>query len=386
MSRMNLPLMMSAYASLFALGLGDNARGPLFPEILETFGVSNALGAWMFAGSSLAGAVGARMSRFWLARFTRVKTLNLTLLGMGFGMTAMSVAPTFAIFIIAAAANGYCWGLMGVLQNAIVSTASSDGHRSRALGGLHAMYGLSSLLAPLIVIAVARAGGSWRATLGLLGVSGFAIFAFNHIRFRGAEHGALAHPHRRPATASPPLGVSLWLAGGIAMYVVCEILVSSRLAQFQRLEHGATLEESSAITAAFFLALLTGRLLTAAFPLREGTRTALLACLAATAAALALGLAGRTWWLAASGLTMGPIYPLAVALFGREFGEGIDGLMSWVLTIQGCLVASMHGAVGWVTDAAGIRAAMTIGPAALVVSFAMLGLYGTVFRRHAARI
>jgi FHS family glucose/mannose:H+ symporter-like MFS transporter len=51
-----------AFLSLFLLGLADNIRGPLFPEILQFFFVSSSKGSWSFATTSGAAFVGSFIS------------------------------------------------------------------------------------------------------------------------------------------------------------------------------------------------------------------------------------------------------------------------------------------------------------------------------------
>ena len=47
------PLILISFASLFVFGISDNIRGPLFPEILKEFNISDSMGSLMFALSSL---------------------------------------------------------------------------------------------------------------------------------------------------------------------------------------------------------------------------------------------------------------------------------------------------------------------------------------------
>lgn len=383
---MNRVLILCAYLSLFALGFADNVRGPLFPEILGAFGLSNSVGSLMWVLSSLGGAAGGWSCRWILRRFTRVKALNFSTALMGIGLFVIASAPTFPVVILGSILTGWAMGLTGVLQNAFVSMSTRDETRSRVLGGLHAMYGISSFLAPLGVAVIAMLGGGWRWALVGAGTCVILTAVGSHLRFHGAEHGSFSHVHKIPSRAPVSTKTSVWWALALGSYVAAEVLVESRLALFARLETGASLESSSLMVTVFFVCLLASRLLTAAWPVRGNPLGPLLFCLFASAGLVLAGLTWGPWALAVSGFAMGPIYPLSVAFLGREFGEGIDSVMGWALTVQGVMVASMHLGVGVLTDAVGIRSAMFVGPLALCFCFLLMGCYGTIFRHDAARI
>jgi fucose permease len=365
-----------AYASLFALGLADNLRGPLFPEILEAFALNDTRGSWIFALSSGFGVVGGLSSRWLLRRWDRVEMLNISLLCLAIGLAGMGAAPTFGWMLVACAFFGFALGLMGVSQN-VLATLSAPAHlRSRVLAGLHSMYGLSSFLAPLVVATLVPWWGSWRAPL--LAAAGVPLFLMVvNLLARVREHAHLKEQgsHRNAAAGAPDRLAQAWLAGALALYVLAEIMVSSRLALYMRREHGADLATSSGMVTSFFLCLLGGRLLSSLIRWPGSLRTQLLASLLASIVCLVLGLLGWPWGFVLSGLAMAPFYPVAVAYLAEEFPHHLDSAMGVSITLQSALVVSMHLSVGLLTDLYGLRTALTVGPAAMLIATVLLVTY-----------
>lgn len=383
---MNRHLILASFASLFLQGLADNVRGPLYPEILQAFSLNHRVGSWMFAVTSIVAIVGAAHSRFWFARKGRMATLDMTLMLQAAAMLGYALAPNFPVLLIAAAAFGYSTGLMGVAQNSIAAHAAEGANRSRVMGGLQSMYGLSSALAPLTAAAFSGVVFGWRWSFATIG----AITLLSTLALRRKER---ALQNGAPAVhALPPLGkqahplLAAWMAGLVATYVMAEILVSSRLALFQREVRGWGLEGSSLAVTGFFTGLLAGRVLTALVPLRGHPRGYLAACLSSGAVLIAVGLTVWPPALILTGLALGPVYPLYMTLLCREFEPSMDHVVGWVIAGQSLSVVVMHVGTGWLTDSFGIGKAMWLGPVALSVSLVGMLAYGPILRRYAARV
>lgn len=365
-----------AYTSLFALGLGDNLRGPLFPEILEAFSLSDTRGSWMFALASAFGVVGAFSSRWFLERWDRVQMLSLSLLFMAAGMAGMGLAPTFNWMLAAAAVFGFSMGLMGVSQNVLATLSAPAKHRPRVLAGLHSMYGLASFLAPMVVALVVPWMGSWRAPF-LVGAGVPLFLLLVNVLFRLREHEHLkAQGSRRDDGAGPPdRGAQYRLASVLALYVLAEIMVSSRLALYMRREEGADLATSSGMVTTFFLFLLGGRILSSLIRWPGTLKQQLLTSLVLSLICVGSGLAGWTWGFVLSGLAMAPFFPVAVAYLTEQFPRHLDGAMGITVMLQSAMVVSMHLGVGILTDLFGLRVALGLGPLALALSMILLITY-----------
>ena len=148
-----------AFASMFILGLTDNIRGPLFPEVLNYFTLSSVKGSWSFATTSSAAFLGAYLSIRFLKRYTLPALLMLSMLIMGSGVLVMGNAPTFGAFSVGSFLVGVGIGFMAVAQNLLITESVSDENKTRTLSALHATYGLASFIAPLLASTATQCGG-----------------------------------------------------------------------------------------------------------------------------------------------------------------------------------------------------------------------------------
>jgi fucose permease len=379
------PFVLISYFSLMALGLADNIRGPLFPEMLRVFAVSDALGAWIFALSSLCGIGGSLSSGWFFRRWDRVKALRFSLVLLSISLIGLGASPNFAVLLFFTCGLGFSFGLMGVCQN-VLATLGASGHRRRqVLSGLHSMYGLASFMAPLLVAFAVPAFDSWRAPLFLAALAPLFVLFYAHHRIPHETHEYRASEAAAKSQAKPfRRWGAVWLASALACYVLCEILISSRLALYLRREAGADLSSSSFAVTGFFLFLLAGRFVAAVLHIPVRLKTQAVLSLLCSLALLCWGLTGQMEAFVLCGLSMAVIYPVLVGLLAEEFPHHLNAVMGILLALQSAFVVVMHLSVGWMTDEFGIRAAFLIGPAALLVSIFLVLSYGPLFRRHTA--
>lgn len=383
------PCILVSYFSLMALGLADNIRGPLFPEVLRVFGLSDGAGSWMFALGSMFGVLGSLSSGWFFRRWDRVQTLRLSQVMLTVGCLGMGAAPNFFVLLFFAAILGFSFGLMGVCQN-VLATVGAAGHRRRqVMSGLHSMYGLASFMAPLLVAFSAPYFESWRAPFFLAALAPVAVLLYSHFRIPveppHAEPDKGSAHHLTPLSAKRRWG-SIWLGAALACYTLCEILISSRLALFLRRESTADLSSSSLAVTLFFLLLLIGRLASAFLHIPLKLKTQAVLSLGSSLALLCWGLLGQMEAFVLCGLTMAVIYPVLVALLAEEFPHHLNQVMGTLLALQSAFVVVMHLSVGWMTDKFGIHSAFLIGPVALLVSIFLVLSYGPLFHRHAPRV
>lgn len=381
---MNWGYIVLAYFSLFALGLGDNSRGPLFPEILKVFSVSDSQGSIYFAVSSLFGFAGSFSVRYFLFKFNRVSTLQISLFLMSVGLFGMAFAKEYYQLLLASAVFGFSMGVVGVVQNILVTVGSPPLRRQRMLSGLHSFYGLSSLLAPLFVAGVISLGGSWRSVFMAISAVPVALFIGAFFNRRGQS---VSRIRPSPTENSNPVGAgSTWsqyyLGLALGFYALAEMMISTRLALYLRREYEMDLAASSLYLTGFFVGLLIGRLIFALIPVRRALLRTLLGALIASAACIILGLWVSPLFFALTGFCMGPFYPLAVAYVYQHFSDTIDNAISSCLTIQAFLTVLMHAGVGYLTEVYGISKALWVGPVALILAFLVLNSFERVFKKR----
>lgn len=373
-----------AYLSLFALGISDNIRGPLFPEILRSFAVSDTQGAVYYAVSSFFGFLGSFLVRFLLLKWSRVHNMQLALFLMTLGLIGMGSVTGFSWLLVFSAVFGTSLGIIGVVQNLLVSEGSLPQKRQQMLSGLHANYGIASFLAPLVVAGVSAWLGSWRYVFHVVALVPLGLLVGSFF-WKDRKLASTLETKKKLEPSSPQIRRDhlgqVFLAVALGFYVLAEILVSSRLPLFMRRELGVSLEESSYYLTAFFVCLLAGRLLFALYHFRWPLRRMLSCFLFLSAASIALGLLGRPFFLALSGLFMAPFYPLAMVYVSNHYEKNLGSAVSYCMAIQSFFTVAMHGLVGYLTDRHGISTAMWVGPLGLGVSFFLLNSFERIFKK-----
>jgi MFS family permease len=358
--------LLPAYASLFLLGLNENVRGPIFPEQLRELGLSDAEGGWLFAIASAGVALGSLVGRHAVARLGALRWQWGSLLVMAAGVAVTALAGGLTLLLFGCALFGLGGGGLMVTQNLLASEGVPPAYRQRALNGLHAMYGLASLLAPLVVAALASAGLGWRECLWLLAALTGAL---------GLAHLALTpDPPRAGARGQGSGGWRGQLVALIgALYVTSELLISTRLVLLVRRD-GHDQETAAFALTAFFACLLAGRLLFSLWRWPWSNRALLgISALGALACYLG-GLIGPPWLLIPAGFFMAPFFPTVVDLVAREFPRAVDGVLARTFATVSTSLVLAHWGVGVLTDRFDLRSALFVGPAALVLLLVLLVL------------
>lgn len=366
-----------AFASLFTLGLADNIRGTLFPEILNQFQISNTLGSWLFATSSGAAFVSSITSTAYLRSYTISSLLFSGVLLLAVGLAIMGFAVNFSWLIVGSLFLGLGIGYMGVAQNLLVAESAEGKNRAKALSGLHGMYGLASFIAPLLAATTTQVFGSWSGAFYVVaGVStAFLVtqlvitpnpkFIVHVPKVDDVEEG------KKRVSKKALIMVSFFFG----FYVVAEILISSRLALYMRTYYQMDLIHSAQYVTLFFLFLLVGRASFAFIHLPFSLKSQLNGFLIGTLIFIVLGLKIHPFFLALSGLTMAPYYPLCVSYIS-EISKGLSRtFLSVAMSFQSLAVVAMHLGVGYMTDHYGLAFAFGVGILALVISVICLSFH-----------
>lgn len=364
---MNWGFIIVSYVSLLAFGLADNIRGPLFLEVLKTYHLSDFAGSFVFAGSSFMALIASLTSPVCARFFHQYRLLQLGLVFMGVGFCGMGLSKSYPQMLVFVCSFGMSVGLLSISQNYLVSIGAPAQHRSRVLSGLHAMYGLASLTAPLVASIFSQMDWSWQEIFIFVGLVSFAVLIGSFFK------------------ASPPLetralssdgdvkklnkGKLFRLAMAFSLYVVAEILVSSRLSLYLRRDYNYDLSQASQALLGFFILLLAGRLISSFIHWGKFLRRALLWCLGLTTVILSLGLTVSPWFLVLAGLTMAPFYPLAISFISEVFPKHVQMAIGWAMSLQSLCVVSMHMGVGRFSDSYGLAAALWLGPLACFVAY-----------------
>ena len=366
-----------ACLAMFVLGMADNIRGPLLPELLIFFNLTNAEASFSFAAASAAALCGNILAGYLLQRHTLSRVLCISVFAMGAGLIIMGFASTYVVFVIGSAIFGGSMGLVGLTQNVLVAESVDGQSQSKALSGLHGIYGLSSLLAPLVASYSAIFFGDWRSAFFVTAVIALIVSLFATMA-KAEPSFEVYRNFEKPKDHVISKKALLLLGGVLAFYVVAEILVSSRLALYMRSYFGKDLKESSMYVTAFFICLLAGRLLFAVKTFSISLKAQLNVSLAASVACLILGLFFHPLFLVLLGFAMAPFYPISVAYISEQSGLYKREFITFALSFQSFCVIAMHLGVGYLTDQFGLFYAFEVGLFSLVLALICVNFHPKV--------
>ncbi len=393
-----------AFMSMFVLGISDNIRGPLYPELIHFFNLTNSQASFSFAFTSTAAVLGNTMAAFSLKKVYLDRLLALSVALMIAGPFLMGISSTYQLYLVGAIILGLSFGAMGVAQNLLIAENTHGRQQTQALAGLHCIYGFASLIAPLL----ASRAPSWFLNNGwfLNNFSELTVFApavfspaftaaFTGWRsaffiigcFAGLLLVLVVSTSPKPQFSDPvthdesihgkksSIATMLWFAGFFASYVGAEILVSSRLALYMRTYFNMSLENSSNYVTCFFIFMFIGRLFFTFKTFKAPLKKQLNISLSLSLVSLLLGLWLHPFFLAVVGLAMAPFYPLAIVYISEITGVQKRRFLTFAMGVQGLMVIFMHVGVGYLSDAFGLFYAFGVGIVLLIGSILCLNLH-----------
>lgn len=384
-----------AYLGLFAYGMADSVRMPVFSEFLRELHLSQTKGSLFFALSSGVAILGSWSCHSFMNRWGRDLVYAVSLVAMALGCLGFFLSDELLILLLSSVIFGWSMGQLGVMVNLYISTGVPPVHQRKFFSGLHSMYGLAAFVAPLIVVATQALQWSWRYSF--LIVSSF-IFTLGVGRWltrrtswdldaqqeniqnkfeKSSETGL--EDFSRSSLKSPGSTFSWFdsfvLSGILGWYVVAEILVSSRLALYMTQMHGLSLSMASQWLSAFFAALLLGRFVGTFFHFPFSLRSLLAGSNILTFICLFLGVFVNPLFLVLSGLTMSVFYPVAMSYISTFARGDLGKIMSVTLAVQSLLIMKMHLLVGYLSDWISLQWALLYGGAAVFFSLICLVIY-----------
>lgn len=374
----------SAYLSLFCLGMSDNLRGPVFVEILNTYNLTQTQGSLLWATGSFFGFFG---SFFYphLARLLRIEAISplmLVLIAFAWFIIGRS-SVSYSMVLCSSAIFGIALGAIGVHINILIHQGVTAQEQSPYFSGLHSMYALSSLAAPLVVVFVHWIGATWRFSFDLIGLFslfiaillGLGCFSSKLKPFLDLERRMEVRNDQRLENEKSRWIFVVLFAVVLGGYVVAEIMISSRLATYLRRENGMDLSASSAAAALFFLGLFLTRGAMFFFPLRMQAFRQLMISNSLSVLLIVLGVIWHPYFLLLTGLSMGLFYPISMVYLSEKFPHGMSRILSKTQALQALLIMSMHLMMGYLADHIGMRLSFLYGLAFLILSTVCLMLF-----------
>ncbi len=332
------------------------------------------------AGMLIVGLFGERL----IGRLGRAAALRLGVFGAAAGAVLLCLAPA----AWASLASCALIGMFGTFIPSTVSALLSDIHgdeREVAMSEANAMAYAFAMTVPLIAGLLVALGWNWRLIPLAGAVAGVAIvLAFLRTPVPNASAAETAAAAR---TTLPPAFWFYWLALGLAVAVEFSVLLWAPA----YLEKVVGLTAASAATAAiaFFVAMLTGRVVGSMLLRVVNDRLLYVVVAAVTLAGFAVYTATHDPLVSVAGLFIlglgiALLYPLTMSFALETAGPASDhASMRLVLAPAGAVVLSPP-LLGVLADSAGLHIAVIMTPALMVAALAAF-LVANRLGRPAAR-
>ncbi|WP_309573331.1 MFS transporter, partial [Deinococcus sp.] len=202
---LSLRLLGAGSASFFALGVLQPMYGPLFPVFQSHFGVSTATVGVIASAHFLGSAFSPPLAGLILLRVSTRRVVVASLLLLLVGALLVGFAPSWPLAVGAAVLGGVSQGGLASAINAYLAAAGT-----RAINFANALFGLASMLAPLVAALLAPHGLMWPFMV----VAGLSALSLLAARVWGV-----------PAMPLPAAQAPSWRVGrSLSLFVVMLIL------------------------------------------------------------------------------------------------------------------------------------------------------------------
>jgi fucose permease len=344
------------YLGLLAVGWSGLLVPSAIRQIERDFVQTDAaVGVWYLL-SAISYGTGSLAGGLLTERLGRRVILVLAVLLLAIGYLTLAIAPSWAVFLVAAIPTGLAGGAIDAGTNGLILDLYPDA-LGRALNRLHLFFSLGALSAPLAVGQLLGAGVAWQTVILATGLTVAPLALLLVVAdVPPGRHTPAGNDPRRLALAGP----LLLLAIAIGCYVGSEIGVSNWLVRFL---DAAPLGVATGALSLFWGGLTIGRLVLARFGDRfDHLRSAIVASLVASAALAAAvvvpSLPASVVLFGLVGFAFGPIYPLIMAVGGERF-PGRSAAVSGILGASAVAGSVIYPpAMGFLSVSVGLTAAM----------------------------
>lgn len=374
----------ATFVVYIVFGLPDGVFGTVWPNVRDHFDRSDGDLGLLILATAVGYAVGGVSSGTIAARFGIGPPLSVAMSTAAAAIALVVLAPAFWVLATAYVVLGVGWGLTDAGINAWMALTQGP----RAMGALHAAYGVGVFLGPLLATAFIAHGTAWRGpfvvVLPLTLLSVGALLAARQ-GFADAPTSAEIAGGGEPLHATRALRL---LITWFSLYVGVEVAVGTWA--FTLLSEGRGTSEalSGVLTSLYWGGLLAGRVALAAVGHRVSPEPLIRfsiigAFLAATLLWIDPGGAGGLA-LPLVGLSLSTMFPVAMGRTAVYVGEArAVRAVGYQIGATSIGFAALSALIGLLADAHGVGVAAP----AIVVSIAVLGAIWVVLERtvHPAR-
>ena len=369
--RKPLGLLALSITTFVLLGMPKSAFGIAWPSVAGDFGRSiGELGlvitVYVIGYFVSSVATGALSRRFQMGPPLLVAAVLATVSLVGY-----AVATSWVWLLVAAAGLGLAGGIIDAGVNAVVAVR----HGARAMGLLHAGFGVGATLGPLMMTALIETDSSWRIGFVLLAV-GQGALALLYVRTRSRWDVAV-DPVDLLVFAGP--GRRRVMVGALAVFALysgVEIGTGQWAYSLLTESRGLSTAAAGLAVTAFWGALTAARLGLGLV----GHRVAVHRLLGVSSTVALVGVA-VLWWnpvpwagpagLVVAGFALGPIFPLQTTLTPSRVGAAYTPTaVGYQLAAATVGAAAIPGGLGILVSSFGLE---VVGAVLVVTTALMVG-------------
>jgi fucose permease len=359
--------------------------GPILPDIMESFGVSESRAGIMLGLGSLGFMLGPPLSGMVSDR----RGVGLAL-GVGFvlelvALTGMLWVPVFGLVMAYGFLTRFGASFVETGANVLPTLAAAE-RRGALMNLVHTFFGIGALLSPMVAGWILRSTGSWRPVFWFpVAATGVLLMATAMTPLPRAMPRARRSPVK--AVLSPAV-----LLGGLTLflYVGAEVGVSSWIVLYMRRGLGfSTIVATSGLTV-LWLGIMVGRFVNSLLATRIGSTALVIGAgvgglLLGEVLMLPRGPVGMYLILALFGLVISGVFPHVMAEINGLF-PGRAGAVTAVLTIaasSGAMV--IHPVLGLTAEVWGLRTALSLPGLLMGLSAVRYWICVVLLKRNSGR-
>ena len=305
-----------------AFGVPDGVFGTVWPNLRDDFGRTDGSLGILIAATSLGYAIGGAASGPLTERFRVDRLLPVAMTVAVLALAVVAAAPQWWILAGGYLGLGAGWGAADAGVNAWMALTQGP----RAMGLLHASYGVGALLGPLLATAFVADSAAWRGPYVVCTVlTSVAVLLLLRDRAGFAEAGTAAAIAGQNGDVVGSTRLQGLMIAWFAVYVGVAIAIGAWSYTLLTEGRGYTDGAAGLLTAAYWGGLMAGRFLLAAIGHRiKPEPTLRLSTLAATAGVLFLwadpgGIGGLA--LPVIGFSFAAMFPVVMGRTAVYLGE-----------------------------------------------------------------
>lgn len=367
-------LILLAYLSLFALSLLDNGRAPTYYSILTDLKIGPAKGSYIFTIASFISLIVCLSAPKWLPRIGPVRGTRISLLMMAISGVALNLTgkyQSYPLLLLSSALLGLGLAICTITMNILIMKGSTDELRRKLFSGLHAIYGLSSLLAPFILSGILKLGGDWKVYFLVAAALPVLVLLLTS----KTDHLKTAESESKTLEKGVPLKIRILFGLIFGCYVGSELVISSRLPYYLNTHLLIDEVTSGYYLSLFFLFLTIGRIIFSLKHFYMRNEILLILSFLTTIICFFLGHQVHPFFLSLMGLFMSFAFPIALDYLVQVFNLKSDYMLTSVMTWIGIILGIVHFSFGMINESYGANIALLLSPLLSIISLSALILF-----------